>query len=54
MKKELVTPLKEVSKTTQNYLKITSIIMENIGLTPDILLSELKRSDKPRNSKITT
>ena len=35
-------PLTEVSKTTQNYLKLTSIIMENGGLTPDRILPEIK------------
>ena len=35
-------PLSDVSKTTQNYLKLTSIIMEHGGLTPDMILPEIK------------
>ena len=37
-----INPLREVSKTTQNYLKITSLILEHGGLTPDMILPELK------------
>ena len=35
-------PLSDVTKTTQNYLKLTSIIMEHGGLTPDMILPEIK------------
>ena len=38
----LVGPLREVGKTTQNYLKITSLVLEHGGLTPDMILPELK------------
>jgi DNA-binding transcriptional ArsR family regulator len=39
---EMIKPLREVSKTTQNYLKITSLVLEHGGLTPDMILPELK------------
>jgi DNA-binding transcriptional ArsR family regulator len=35
-------PLRQVGKTTQNYLKITSLILEHGGLTPDMILPEIK------------
>lgn len=37
-------PLRDVGKTTQNYLKLTGILMEHGGLTPDMILPELKDS----------
>ena len=39
---EVLTPLRDVGKTTQNYLKITSLAIEHGGLTPDLILPELK------------
>lgn len=42
MLSDALNPLRQVSKTTQNYLKITSLIMEHGGLTPDMILPELK------------
>ena len=39
---EVLNPLRDVSKTTQKYLKITSLILEHGGLTPDMILPELK------------
>ena len=42
MLSEVIKPLREVSKTTQNYLKITRLILEHGGLTPDMILPELK------------
>jgi DNA-binding transcriptional ArsR family regulator len=42
MLSEVIAPLREVRKTTQNYLKITSLILEHGGLTPDMILPELK------------
>jgi DNA-binding transcriptional ArsR family regulator len=39
---EVISPLREVSKTTQNYLKITRLVLEHGGLTPDMILPELK------------
>jgi len=35
-------PLRDVSKTTQNYLKLTGLLMEHGGLTPDMILPEIK------------
>ncbi len=42
MLSEVIEPLRKVGKTTQNYLKITSLIIEHGGLTPDMILPELK------------
>ena len=42
MLSEVIAPLREISKTTQNYLKITSLVLEHGGLTPDMILPELK------------
>jgi DNA-binding transcriptional ArsR family regulator len=39
---EVTSPLREVGRTTQNYLKITRLILEHGGLTPDLILPELK------------
>jgi len=38
----LVKPLQDVGKTTRNYLKITRTILEHGGLTPDLILPEIK------------
>ena len=35
-------PLLDVGKTTQNYLKLTGILLENGGLTPDLIIPEIK------------
>jgi DNA-binding transcriptional ArsR family regulator len=37
-------PLREVSRTTQNYLKLTGILLEHGGLTPDMILPEVRDS----------
>jgi DNA-binding transcriptional ArsR family regulator len=42
MLSEIMSPLREVGKTTRNYLKITSLILEHGGLTPDMILPEIK------------
>ena len=39
---EALNPLREVGRTTQNYIKITSLVLEHGGLTPDMILPELK------------
>jgi len=39
---EMINPLREVSRSTRNYLKITSLILEHGGLTPDMILPDLK------------
>jgi len=38
----LVQPLRKVSKTTQNYLRLTGLILDHGGLTPDLILPEIK------------
>ena len=38
----VIKPLQQVSNTTQKYLKITSLVLEHGGLTPDMILPEIK------------
>ena len=38
----VIKPLQQVSNTTQRYLKITSLVLEHGGLTPDMILPEIK------------
>jgi DNA-binding transcriptional ArsR family regulator len=38
----LMKPLRNVRDTTDKYLKITGLILEHGGLTPDLILPELK------------
>ena len=38
----VIQPLRDVSKTTQNYMKITRLLLEHGGLTPDLILPEVK------------
>lgn len=38
----LIQPLRDVSKTTQNYLKIIGLLLDHGGLTPDLILPEVK------------
>ena len=38
----LIKPLQNISKTTQNYLRITSLLLDHGGLTPDMILPEIK------------
>jgi len=40
----LVQPLQRVQDTTSNYLKIIQLSLEHGGLTPDIILPEVKDS----------
>ena len=42
MLSSVLKPLRDASKTTQNYLKLTGILMEHGGLTPDMILPEVK------------
>ena len=35
-------PLMEARKTTSNYLRLTGLILEHGGLTPDMILPEIK------------
>jgi len=39
---DMIEPLRNVKKVTQNYLKIIGILMDKGGLTPDTILPELK------------
>lgn len=38
----LIQPLQNVSKTTQNYMRITGLLLDHGGLTPDLILPEVK------------
>ena len=38
----LIKPLREVGQTTQNYLKITRLLLDHGGLTPDVIIPEIK------------
>jgi len=38
----IIKPLRNAQKTTQNYLRLTSLLLEHGGLTPDVLLPEIK------------
>ena len=38
----LVQPLRNVQKTTQNYLRLTGLLLDHGGLTPDLILPEVK------------
>ncbi len=38
----LMKPLRDVSKTTQNYMKLAGLLLDHGGLTPDLILPEVK------------
>lgn len=38
----LVKPLQDVSKVTQNYMKIIRLLLDHGGITPDLILPEIK------------
>jgi DNA-binding transcriptional ArsR family regulator len=38
----MIEPLRNVSHTTQNYLKITRLLLDHGGLTPDLIIPEIK------------
>ena len=38
----LMQPLREVSKTTQSYMRLAGLLLDHGGLTPDLILPELK------------
>jgi DNA-binding transcriptional ArsR family regulator len=38
----LTKPLQNVGTTTQNYLRLTSLLLNHGGLTPDLILPEIK------------
>ena len=40
----LITPLQDASKITQNYLKIINLLINRGGLTPDMILTDVKDS----------
>ena len=42
MLSQLMKPLQNVGKTTQNYLRITRLLLDHGGLTPDMVLPEVK------------
>ncbi len=38
----LIQPIYQARKTTQDYLKLAGLLLDHGGLTPDLILSELK------------
>jgi DNA-binding transcriptional ArsR family regulator len=42
MLSSLFKPLSDVTKTTRNYLRLTALLLDHGGLTPDIILPDLK------------
>jgi len=38
----LIKPLQDVRKTTSNYMKLTGLLLDHGGLTPDLILPEIK------------
>ena len=38
----IIQPLQDVSKVTQNYMRITRLLLDHGSLTPDLLLPEVK------------
>jgi DNA-binding transcriptional ArsR family regulator len=38
----LIEPLRQVSRTTQNYMRITGLLLDQGGITPDMILPEVK------------
>ena len=38
----LIKPLDDTRKTTQNYLRLAGLLLDHGGLTPDLILPELK------------
>jgi len=40
----IIAPLQDAGRITQNYLKIINLLLERGGLTPDMILSDVKDS----------
>ena len=38
----LIKPLQDVRKTTSNYMRLTGLLLDHGGLTPDLILPEIK------------
>ena len=38
----ILAPLQNAGKTTQNYLRLTGLLLDHGGLTPDLILPEVK------------
>ena len=38
----LIKPLQDVRKTTSNYMRLTGLLIDHGGLTPDLILPEIK------------
>ena len=38
----LIKPLQDVRKTTSNYMRLTGLLLDHGGLTPDLILPEVK------------
>jgi len=42
MLSQLIQPLQKVGKTTQSYMRIAGLLLDHGGLTPDLILPEVK------------
>lgn len=38
----LITPIQNAGKVTNNYLRLTNLILDQGGLTPDLIFPEIK------------
>jgi len=38
----LIKPLQDVRKTTSNYMRLTGLLLDHSGLTPDLIIPEVK------------
>lgn len=44
MLSNIIDPLRDATKTTQNYMRLAGLLLDRGGLTPDIILPEVKDS----------
>jgi hypothetical protein len=42
MLSNIMNPLRDITKTTQNYMRIAGLLLDRGGLTPDMILPEVK------------
>ena len=47
----LMQPLRDVGKTASNYLRLTGLLLDHGGLTPDIILPDLVRNKRGTASR---
>ena len=44
MLSKMMEPLQNITKTTRNYMRIIGLLLEHGGITPDLILPEIKDS----------